>query len=279
MAARRMFAKSIVQSSKFLKMPVSSRELYFQLGMSADDDGIVEAWNVMKLTNATEDDLRVLISKGYITILNNEDLIAYLIDWKRNNLIRADRKSDSIYKDLLLMITDNRYDNQLTTNVQPTDNQLTTNVQPTDNQLTTNVQPTDNQCATQYSIGKYSIDKINKCPKEHKKEVEDFFESVWTLYVRKEGKNQVKKEAKEEIFNVGYDRMKACIEKYIKEKSDTEKKYLLMGSTFFNGRYKDYLPTEENNQEIEKKQDEPEEVEITDEEWEAYVQSEEWEEK
>ena len=257
MAARRMFAKSIVQSSKFLKMPVSSRELYFQLGMSADDDGIVEAWNVMKLTNATEDDLRVLISKGYITILNNEDLIAYLIDWKRNNLIRADRKSDSIYKDLLLMITDNRYDNQ----------------------LTTNVQPTDNQCATQYSIGKYSIDKINKCPKEHKKEVEDFFESVWTLYVRKEGKNQVKKEAKEEIFNVGYDRMKACIEKYIKEKSDTEKKYLLMGSTFFNGRYKDYLPTEENNQEIEKKQDEPEEVEITDEEWEAYVQSEEWEEK
>ena len=46
-----MFAKNVVQSSKFLKMPVSSRELYFQLGMSADDDGIVEAWNILKITN------------------------------------------------------------------------------------------------------------------------------------------------------------------------------------------------------------------------------------
>lgn len=104
MAARRMFAKSIVQSSRFLKMPVSSRELYFQLGMSADDDGIVEAWNVMRVINATEDDLRVLVSKGYVNVLNNEDMIAYLIDWKTNNSIRSDRKHDSIYKDLLLEV-------------------------------------------------------------------------------------------------------------------------------------------------------------------------------
>ena len=172
MAARRMFAKGIVQSSKFLKMPVSSRELYFQLGMSADDDGIVEAWNVMKLTNATEDDLRVLISKGYIAILNNEDLIAYLTDWNTNNSIRQDRKHDSIYKDLLLMLTDDNNDNQ----------------------LTTTCQPNDNQCETEVSIGK---DNIYICPNEHQKEVDELFESLWKLYPRKEGKSQVSKKTKE----------------------------------------------------------------------------------
>ena len=234
MAARRMFAKGIVQSSKFLKMPVSSRELYFQLGMSADDDGIVEAWNVMKLTNATEDDLRVLISKGYIAILNNEDLIAYLTDWNTNNSIRQDRKHDSIYKDLLLMLTEDN----------------------TDNQLTTKCQPTDNHCETEVSIGK---DNIYICPNEHQKEVDEMFELLWKLYPRKEGKSQVNKKSKEEIFKVGYDRMKLCIENYTNLKKGSDKQYILMGSTFFNGRYKDYLV--EENKPIE------EVVEVQEDEW------------
>lgn len=52
MAARRMFAKSVVESARFLKMPVSSQNLYFHLGMNADDDGIVEAYAVMNLVKA-----------------------------------------------------------------------------------------------------------------------------------------------------------------------------------------------------------------------------------
>ena len=103
MAARRMFAKSIVESARFLKMPVSSQNLYFHLGMNADDDGIVEAYAVMNLVKAHEDDLRVLFSKGFIRILN-EDLVSYIEDWREQNKIRPDRKKDSIYKDLLLQI-------------------------------------------------------------------------------------------------------------------------------------------------------------------------------
>ena len=53
------------------------------------------------------------------------------------------------------------------------------------------------------------------------------------------------KKAKEEIFEIGFDRMKASIEKYAREKQGTDKQYLLMGSTFFNGRYKDYLEEEQ----------------------------------
>ena len=120
MAERRMFAKSIVQGSRFLKMPVSSRELYFQMGMAADDDGVVEAWNIMRLTNAREDDLRVLVAKGFVQILDDEDLIAYLTDWEANNSIRKDRYHAGIYKDLKVQIvTKQPFVNQLTTICQP----------------------------------------------------------------------------------------------------------------------------------------------------------------
>lgn len=103
MAERRMFSKRITQSAKFLKMPVSAQCLYFHLGLNADDDGIVEAYSVLRLSNSAEDDLRILQAKGYIKVLN-DDLVTYISDWRENNQIRADRKIDSIYKDLLLQI-------------------------------------------------------------------------------------------------------------------------------------------------------------------------------
>lgn len=72
MAERRMFSKSIVSSARFLRMPQSSRLLYYDLGMAADDDGIVEAFTVIRTTGAAEDDLRVLAAKGFITVLNDD---------------------------------------------------------------------------------------------------------------------------------------------------------------------------------------------------------------
>lgn len=103
MAERRMFSKSVVESARFLKMPPSSQNLYFHLGMNADDDGIVEAYPVINMIKAQEDDLRVLFSKGFVKILN-PDLVTYIADWREQNRIRPDRKKDSIYQDLLLQI-------------------------------------------------------------------------------------------------------------------------------------------------------------------------------
>lgn len=104
MAERRMFSHNITDSASFLKMPSTSRLLYYDLGMNADDDGVVEAYTVMRKTGATEDDLRVLVTKGFVIVLNPEDLIVFIVQWRENNKIRADRKKDSIYKDLLLQI-------------------------------------------------------------------------------------------------------------------------------------------------------------------------------
>ena len=105
MAERRMFAKTIINSARFLRMPQTSRLLYYDLGMAADDDGIVEAFTVLRTTGAAEDDLRVLASRGFVTVLN-EDMVSYITDWKRNNLIKKDRYNPSAYKELLIKLAD-----------------------------------------------------------------------------------------------------------------------------------------------------------------------------
>ena len=79
MAQRRMFNLKIVDSAKFLKMPISSQLLYFHLGLRADDDGIVEAYNILRLIGSSEDDLKVLVSKGFIKVLN-EDMVTFICD-------------------------------------------------------------------------------------------------------------------------------------------------------------------------------------------------------
>lgn len=103
MPDHRMFSRRICESARFLQMPSSTQNLYFHLGLHADDDGIVEAFSVLRIVNATEDDLRILVAKRFVIILN-EDLITYICDWTENNRIRSDRKIDSLYQDLLLQI-------------------------------------------------------------------------------------------------------------------------------------------------------------------------------
>lgn len=136
-----MFSKRIVESARFLKMPPSTQALYFHLGLHADDDGVVEGYNVMMQTGATEDDLKILVAKNFVTVLN-DDLVTYINDWRENNRIRADRKVDSIYKDLLLKMLPDieiqhakaRADTGKRTGVK----RIEDNGRPLDNQRTTN---------------------------------------------------------------------------------------------------------------------------------------------
>ena len=141
MAQRRMFSKRIVESARFLKMPPSTQNLYFHLGLNADDDGVVEGYNVMMQTGATEDDLKLLVAKGFVTVLN-DDLVTYINDWRENNRIRADRKVDSIYKNLLVkMIPDIELQpsrRRADTKKKPGVKRIEDNGRPLDNQRTTN---------------------------------------------------------------------------------------------------------------------------------------------
>lgn len=96
-----MISTKIIGRASFLKMPVSSQCLYFHLVARADDDGIVEAFSVMNMCNLNEDDLRILHAKGFVYVLN-EDLVTFIRNWREMNILRADRKTDSIYLDLLM---------------------------------------------------------------------------------------------------------------------------------------------------------------------------------
>ena len=132
MAERRMFSKRIINSARFLKMPISTQALYFHLGLNADDDGVVEAYPIIKSIGCTEDDLKVLVSKNFVIVLN-EDLVSYITDWTENNRLRPDRKIDSIYKNLLVSIcpdvklVERKQRADVITKSLPMDNQWTTN--------------------------------------------------------------------------------------------------------------------------------------------------------
>ena len=95
MAQRRMFNKSITNSSKFLKMPMTSRLLYYDLGMNADDDGFVEHFMVLRMTGATQQDLGVLEINGLVKVF--DDNVLWIKDWKENNYIQKDRYQPSKY--------------------------------------------------------------------------------------------------------------------------------------------------------------------------------------
>jgi hypothetical protein len=103
MANRRMFSNRIANSAKFLQMPAESQLLYFHMVQRADDDGILEAYPLLKLLGLASDNFKLLQAKGYIKQLN-EDQVIVITDWVEHNYIRADRKVDSIYKNLLVEV-------------------------------------------------------------------------------------------------------------------------------------------------------------------------------
>lgn len=108
MPKRRMFSNEIVRSDAFLDLPVSSRELYFQLGMDTDDRGYIpNAKSIIRLIGANQGDLEPLIAKGFLMI-RGETLILQK-HFGINNIIRHDRFHETEYLEDLkkLFIKDN----------------------------------------------------------------------------------------------------------------------------------------------------------------------------
>ena len=108
MAQKRMFSLNVVDTDKFLEMPISSRLLYYELGMRADDDGFVDNWKkILMFTGLKEDDMKVLIAKQFI--IPFESGVIVIRHWRLNNYLQKDRTKPTIYQDELkqLGIDDN----------------------------------------------------------------------------------------------------------------------------------------------------------------------------
>lgn len=96
MAERRMFAKTIVTSDAFLDMPATSRSLYMLLCVMADDDGFVNApRSIMRMSGATDDDMKLLIVKRFV--LTFESGVVVIKHWRIHNLIQKDRYKETKY--------------------------------------------------------------------------------------------------------------------------------------------------------------------------------------
>ena len=108
MAQKRMFTMKIVDSDAFLEMQLSTQCLYFHLNMRADDDGFIgNTKRIMKITGASEDDLRLLIAKRFV--LTFEDGVIVIKHWRMHNTLSRDRYAETSYTDekKMLLLKDN----------------------------------------------------------------------------------------------------------------------------------------------------------------------------
>lgn len=100
MPNHRMLSLRIVRSGNFLALPIECRDLYVQMVMGADDDGVVEIAPLMKMLGTPDSTLKILMSLKYVLPLDGFTVIV-ITDWREHNSIRADRKIDSFYINLI----------------------------------------------------------------------------------------------------------------------------------------------------------------------------------
>ena len=179
MARKRMFSLLVVDTDEFLDMPSSTQSLYYHLGMRADDDGFVSSpKKIAKLVNCSNDDLKLLIAKGFI-IPFDSGIIA-IRHWKLNNDLKKDRYTPTIYlnEKSTLRVNKNRVYSIV------------------GNNLDTNWKQNGNKLDTQYSIDKNSIDKNSKEYIEQKRE-----ENQERNQEKKQDKKEKNKKEKKPIEN------------------------------------------------------------------------------
>jgi len=147
MAQRRMFNHEIVCSEEFLDMPPSARDLYFQLGMRADDDGFVQPNMIMRTIGSTRDDLKVLIAKRFV--LAFESGVIVIKHWLIHNMIRTDRYKETRFEQekKSLFLKENKAYTDNSDNGVPL--------------MATKWQPNGNQMAPQVRLGKVRLGKVS----------------------------------------------------------------------------------------------------------------------
>ena len=108
MAQRRMFSPQIVDSDAFLDMSSTAQNLYFHLGMRADDDGFVgNPKKILRMVGGNEDDFKILLAKRFILVF--ESGIIVIKHWRINNLVRKDwyRPSQYVEEKSTLFVKEN----------------------------------------------------------------------------------------------------------------------------------------------------------------------------
>jgi hypothetical protein len=157
MANRRMFSKTITSSSKFISLPLDVQGLYFQISMSADDDGYCDCLSILRMTLSDINLVYHLATSGFLLVYQN--YIVKIVHWDTNNQLRKDRYTPSVYKDKELQPLDFEW--------QPNGNQMATN---------------DCHSVVKGSIGKK---EKNNTKKESSNNLPDWLDKpTWSLWLK-----------------------------------------------------------------------------------------------
>lgn len=218
MAAKRMFAMTIIDSDAFLDMPLSTQALYFHLSMRADDDGFINnPKKVQRLVMATDDDMKLLIAKSFI--IPFESGVVVIKHWKIHNYIQSDRYKPTTYQEekTLLKVKDN--------GAYTLDTECIQNV---------------SEVLPQIRLDKIRLDKSNNISCAS-------FESFWSEYTKKRDKAMARK-AYEARLKDGFseDELLEACRNYMAEckRENREQRYIKDAKTFLgvNTPFVDYLP-------------------------------------
>lgn len=105
-----MFDKAIIDTDRFMDMGISSKAMYFLLGMEADDEGFVSYRKVMRIHGGNEDDIKVLEAKRFI--IKFQTGVVVITDWNKNNWLDSRRSRPTEYqeeKSKISLTKDNTY--------------------------------------------------------------------------------------------------------------------------------------------------------------------------
>ena len=91
-----MFDRTIIDMDKFIDLPMSSKALYFLLGMEADDEGFVSPKKILRVHGGSDDDIKILIAKALV--IPFESGVVVITDWYDNNWLDARRTKPTQYQ-------------------------------------------------------------------------------------------------------------------------------------------------------------------------------------
>ncbi len=89
-------------------------------------------------------------------------------------------------------------------------------------------------------------EEASKPKKPSQAEINAHYEELWKLYPSKRGKNSVSITRRTKLYDVSVSDMEKAVKRYVNELEQKGKmEFILNGSTWFNGRYEDYM--DDNN--------------------------------
>lgn len=91
-----MFDRAIIDTDRFMDLPLSAKALYFLLGMEADDEGFVSYKKVTRIHGGAEDDTKILVAKGFL--IGFPSGVVVITDWNTNNYLDVNRIRPTEYQ-------------------------------------------------------------------------------------------------------------------------------------------------------------------------------------